>query len=717
MEQQISAKMGKVTCVACNKKCKGQTIKLTENAFFHPKCFTCKECKKELPSNAFFVHNRAHYCTQDYQRLFGTKCHSCDKYVEGEVVTVMEKTFHRQCIVCSKCRQNIGAGNKLRVLNGEFLCQSCVSEAENERIKEKLSKPHEDFTLKRLEPISIGRDQIASPDSDIGAADMRDGDENILPSPDIRSPASATSGYKSDVSVDLDLSGVESPQDKRNTFSPDNNTYAPELQPPRQRTPNDHHEFGKFYPTSFLGKGTSFKRGPSMNLQEKSQQHFHRPGDFSYRTVRDDIIIKHIRTGMMNRLGTEKRHTTSSFQRTGDPPYKPNKSQEPIQLAKIPDAQRFGADHKMPIEREDFVARPETAAVRPELLRDLSFRVTSMQNGDVVDNKENESEDTVPPDPKTAREINELSKMSTSGAAQFFLGELKKKKLTELKDLDPISSSRMPSAAAEPFKRTRYESPIFASPSRDVLRKKFWQFEEDRNNRNRKCYTPSAPRPGYGLRSRTLDLRNGAMSEMAFRGREFDPDFDPGSGRNSASGVHMASLGLRNGYVSDTTDGYYPSNFMSYYRRPATSTSDRTYTPVSDVEDYDPNTGLRVTKNIFRRLNILVDGRLRPSSRTSLRRSVPAIFSDQEGAKIYPYEKLRLDCQDRPPGLDKNALEQYLDDGEFEQLFKMSMAEFMVLAEWKRNDLKKRVVLFETSCDQPPSLNTSLEKPPTPMAT
>lgn len=44
------------------------------------------------------------------------------------------------------------------------------------------------------------------------------------------------------------------------------------------------------------------------------------------------------------------------------------------------------------------------------------------------------------------------------------------------------------------------------------------------------------------------------MSEMAFRGGEFDLDFDPGSGRNSASGVHMASFGLRNGYVSVRED-------------------------------------------------------------------------------------------------------------------------------------------------------------------
>jgi len=64
-------------------------------------------------------------------------------------------------------------------------------------------------------------------------------------------------------------------------------------------------------------------------------------------------------------------------------------------------------------------------------------------------------------DVKTNREIAELSKMKDSGAAQVILEELRKKKL-EKTTLDPRSSSRMPSAAAEPPYRPRYDSPLFA---------------------------------------------------------------------------------------------------------------------------------------------------------------------------------------------------------------------------------------------------------------
>jgi len=101
---------------------------------------------------------------------------------------------------------------------------------------------------------------------------------------------------------------------------------------------------------------------------------------------------------------------------------------------------------------------------------------TSMVNGSVVNtssDKENiqlndsgdvavdDDDDDVITDVKTEREINELSKMTDSGAAMVILEDLRKKKL-EKSTLDPRSSSRTPSAAMEPPYRPRYDSPVFA---------------------------------------------------------------------------------------------------------------------------------------------------------------------------------------------------------------------------------------------------------------
>jgi len=48
-------------------------------------------------------------------------------------------------------------------------------------------------------------------------------------------------------------------------------------------------------------------------------------------------------------------------------PYKPVKTQEAIQLAKLPDAQLLDKGHMRPIERDDWPSPPATAAAFPEL--------------------------------------------------------------------------------------------------------------------------------------------------------------------------------------------------------------------------------------------------------------------------------------------------------------------------------------------------------------
>jgi len=48
-------------------------------------------------------------------------------------------------------------------------------------------------------------------------------------------------------------------------------------------------------------------------------------------------------------------------------PYKPVKSQEAIQLSKLPDGQPLDAGHVRPIERDDWPAPPAPAAAFPEL--------------------------------------------------------------------------------------------------------------------------------------------------------------------------------------------------------------------------------------------------------------------------------------------------------------------------------------------------------------
>uniref|UniRef100_W5KDE4 Dematin actin binding protein n=1 Tax=Astyanax mexicanus TaxID=7994 RepID=W5KDE4_ASTMX len=65
--------------------------------------------------------------------------------------------------------------------------------------------------------------------------------------------------------------------------------------------------------------------------------------------------------------------------------------------------------------------------------------------------------------------------------------------------------------------------------------------------------------------------------------------------------------------------------------------------------------------------------------------------------KTYPYEMLIVTHRGRsklPPGVDRMRLERHLSTEDFQNLFGMTMEEFDRLCLWKRNDLKKKVLLF-----------------------
>ncbi|KAM4746894.1 LOW QUALITY PROTEIN: dematin [Rhinophrynus dorsalis] len=65
--------------------------------------------------------------------------------------------------------------------------------------------------------------------------------------------------------------------------------------------------------------------------------------------------------------------------------------------------------------------------------------------------------------------------------------------------------------------------------------------------------------------------------------------------------------------------------------------------------------------------------------------------------RIFPYEMLIVTNRGRqklPPGVDKTQLERYLSPEEFQRLFCMPMEEFFKLPLWRRNEMKRKLLLF-----------------------
>ncbi|XP_055006499.1 actin-binding LIM protein 1-like [Boleophthalmus pectinirostris] len=114
-----------IECHRCGEPCKGQVLRV-QNRHFHIKCFTCKVCGCDLSQSGFFLKNGDSLCPVDFRRLHGTTCTNCGDFVEGEVVTVLGKSYHPACFVCTICTQPFPAGDCVTFSGKECICQRCL---------------------------------------------------------------------------------------------------------------------------------------------------------------------------------------------------------------------------------------------------------------------------------------------------------------------------------------------------------------------------------------------------------------------------------------------------------------------------------------------------------------------------------------------------------------------------------------------------------------
>ncbi|XP_068187932.1 actin-binding LIM protein 3-like isoform X2 [Antennarius striatus] len=113
-----------IVCDRCGGVCRGEVVRV-KNTHFHVHCFTCQVCGCDLAHSGFFHHAGKYICTEDYQRLYGTQCDSCDQYITGEVVSALGRTYHPQCFVCSICRNPFPIGDRVTFCGKKCVCQQC----------------------------------------------------------------------------------------------------------------------------------------------------------------------------------------------------------------------------------------------------------------------------------------------------------------------------------------------------------------------------------------------------------------------------------------------------------------------------------------------------------------------------------------------------------------------------------------------------------------
>ncbi|XP_056005698.1 dematin-like isoform X2 [Ostrea edulis] len=386
-------------------------------------------------------------------------------------------------------------------------------------------------------------------------------------------------------------------------------------------------DYGKFYNTSYLGEGKSnyLKKAPMNPRQDHKSPHFHRPVNFSYSREKPEFLkpkksgMAALATGTQVVVKRTRRASSSSELR----------NEEAVRMSVFPAAKPPQPNEITKIEREDWPGPPCPAAILPEILRQRR-----KSRGETDD----EDEEMPPEDPKITKEIEELSKFKDqSGIGKIIYKELEEKRAQPVKALDPWKASRVPSADHEPRYSTRYQSPMFASPSRFLDRpRRYWDDSDiSRGYRTMATQYP-VQRSSYALTPRAATL--------------------------PVSGTFGGHLSYR----------YYDFEDLGVRSHPAATSSSTVNT---EQESF-------TTSSILGGQGISI---------ISLQRST---WHTEAEPAVYSYEKLKISNFDLPKDVDRNMLEIHLSPDDFNQIFKMDREHFKRLAEWKRNDLKRKADLF-----------------------
>ncbi|KAK7499338.1 hypothetical protein BaRGS_00009313 [Batillaria attramentaria] len=398
--------------------------------------------------------------------------------------------------------------------------------------------------------------------------------------------------------------------------------------------------FGRFYTTSYLDQGKSgYLRRSSNSSSEKDRSkspHFHRPANFTYSKEPPEFLKK--KSTGMSALATGKR--VVKVRRSSSPADLRN--EEPIRMSVFPSAKPKAPNEPDKIERDDWPGPASPAAILSEILRERR-----RSRGEKDEDDEGEE---VPEDPKIKRELDEISKIKDeSGIGKVIYQELEELTHKPAKPLDPWKASRVPSAKYEPRYHTRFNSPMFASPSRFLdLRRRYWDDSDIRGYRSAATLANlPTPKPGYGPAYHTPRAATLPVSGM-YGARD------------------LVYFGFRD--ESQDAEGHQRSNYTSTSTLTGDSGS-RGRSGVSSVAAYEV-----------------------PS--IPLLKLQKSTWHTECDPPIYPYEKLKITKFDLPRDVDRNMLEIHLNDEDFENLFHMPRERFHRLAEWKRNDMKKKLDLY-----------------------
>ncbi|KAF7634912.1 hypothetical protein Mgra_00005654 [Meloidogyne graminicola] len=109
-DQQI--KLDDFICVRCNDGfLPSETVVNSGGQFWHAECFVCAQCFQPFQDGIYFEFEGRKYCEHDFHVLY-SPC--CNEFIIGRVIKAMNANWHPQCFTCELCNKQLADVGFLR---------------------------------------------------------------------------------------------------------------------------------------------------------------------------------------------------------------------------------------------------------------------------------------------------------------------------------------------------------------------------------------------------------------------------------------------------------------------------------------------------------------------------------------------------------------------------------------------------------------------------
>ncbi|CAG0896866.1 unnamed protein product [Darwinula stevensoni] len=123
--RELSMNLGASECSRCHEGFEPNEKVLNSNGeLWHPQCFVCVQCFRPFPEGVFYEFEGRKYCEHDFQVLFAPCCGKCGEFIIGRVIKALNANWHPLCFRCNMCDKELADLGFIKNA-GRALCHEC----------------------------------------------------------------------------------------------------------------------------------------------------------------------------------------------------------------------------------------------------------------------------------------------------------------------------------------------------------------------------------------------------------------------------------------------------------------------------------------------------------------------------------------------------------------------------------------------------------------